>query len=139
MSEWEEENEWEKAAATEKWDDKKNIRNVLGIFLMPLNKEAAKAVEGESSEKNKENKKHTVGRRWWKKEEKEEVKKKRFGGLSFLPRRRHCWNKLNSTNGSYFQTQLPIINLWVGRFLNLKCPCNNERRQHQNEIKLKID
>lgn len=83
MSEWEEENEWEKAAATEKWDDKKNIRNVLGIFLMPLNKEAAKAVEGESSEKNEENKKHTVGRRWWKKEEKEEVKKKK--GLAVFP------------------------------------------------------
>ena len=54
MSEWEEENEWEKAAATEKWDDKKNIRNVLGIFLMPLNKEAAIAVvDGEQWKKER--------------------------------------------------------------------------------------
>lgn len=72
MSEWEEENEWEKAAATEKWDDKKNIRNVLGIFLMPLNKEAAKAVEGESSEKIKK-----IKSTQWEGDDEEKKKKKK--------------------------------------------------------------
>lgn len=62
------------AAATEKWDDKKNIRNVLRIFLMPLNKDALSPVS------------HRVEWELW-------VDEKRFGGLS-VPRK--CLLKINS-------------------------------------------